>query len=111
MAGAVGRMGHHSAPHDRRCVPTCEADRLGSQRSTLFARATGQMAKGGEGYKTTGVSRSPVVPTLEDLGVDENLAKKARKAAAMSEEEFEQSVEEHVAISEVCRQGHPSRGI
>ncbi len=50
------------------------------------------LAKGGQPHQrknSTGVSKTPVEPTLNDAGIDKNLAKRARKLAAVPEDEFE----------------------
>lgn len=47
------------------------------------------LARGGEQYKTTGVSITPVVPTLSQQGIDKNLAKQARSLGSLSDEKFE----------------------
>ena len=51
------------------------------------------LAKGGKPYqsKPTGVKDTPV-ETLADAGIDKNLAKRARKLAAIPEERFEEQV-------------------
>jgi hypothetical protein len=41
------------------------------------ARTVG-LAKGGQPYQSTGVSNTPVEPTLASRGIDKNLAKRAR---------------------------------
>ena len=57
-------------------------------------RAAGKLAKGTRGTLSGRGIKNPArdVPTLEELGVDKNLAKAARKLAAMSEEEFAATV-------------------
>lgn len=45
-------------------------------------------ATGGQPYQATGVSNTPVAPTLAEQGVDKNLAKHARILAALSDESF-----------------------
>jgi hypothetical protein len=67
-------------------------------------KTTVGMAKGGEHYhqEPTGVDRTPVVPTLEDAGIDKNLAKRARKAAAMSEEKYEAKISRQIALAEAA---------
>jgi N6-adenosine-specific RNA methylase IME4 len=52
------------------------------------------LAKGGEQYHSTGVSNTPVVPTLAMQGIDKNLAKQARTLGALSDETFEAVVAE-----------------
>jgi len=42
--------------------------------------------------RKTGVSATPVLPTLDSQGIDKNLAKQARILGALSEEKFEQAV-------------------
>jgi protein gp37 len=49
--------------------------------------------RGGRPAKT-GVSDTPVLPTLASQGIDKNLAKEGRKLGALSEEQFEQTVAE-----------------
>lgn len=44
------------------------------------------------GYFTVGVSDTPRVPTLDSLGVDKNLAKRARSYARMSSNRFEEEM-------------------
>jgi hypothetical protein len=57
------------------------------------ARAAGKLAKGGvPHHKATGVSATPVA-SLDDQGIDKNLAKIARKLAAMSAEKFETALQ------------------
>src|SRR6516164_2939577 len=53
------------------------------------------LAKGGQPYqeKSTGLPDNPVA-TLASQGIDKNLAHEARKLGGMTEEEFEQQVEE-----------------
>jgi hypothetical protein len=41
-------------------------------------RETTGLAKGGQPYQSTGVSNTPVEPTLASQGIDKNLAKRAR---------------------------------
>jgi hypothetical protein len=53
-------------------------------------KATVGLNRGAKGSKVTGVQRTPVKddrPTLAEAGIDKNLAQRARKLAAMSEEE------------------------
>ena len=38
-------------------------------------------AKGGQPYQSTGISNTPVEPTLAQTGIDKNLAKRARPKA------------------------------
>ena len=63
-------------------------------------------AKGGQPYqkKSTTVNKTAVEKSLKEQGIDENLAKRARKAAAMPEEQFEaevaKTVKKAVAIVE-----------
>jgi protein gp37 len=53
------------------------------------------LAKGGEQYhRSTGVSNTPVLPTLAAQGIDKNLAKQARALGALSDEKFETVVAE-----------------
>ena len=52
------------------------------------------LAKGGEQYRTTGVSDTPVVPTLAEAGIDKNLAKEARELGAFDDDEFEDVIAE-----------------
>jgi len=61
-------------------------------------------AKGTRGLgkpKIGGVSKTPPkdAPTLADQGVDKNLAKQAREAAAMSEDKFEKEVARAVKVA------------
>jgi hypothetical protein len=50
-------------------------------------------AKGGQPYQSTGVSNTPVgnPGTLEQAGIDKNLAKRARKAAKMTDTQSRRS--------------------
>jgi N6-adenosine-specific RNA methylase IME4 len=52
------------------------------------------LAKGGEQYHSTGISQTPVVPTLAMQGIDKNLAKQARTLGALTEEKFETVIAE-----------------
>jgi phage N-6-adenine-methyltransferase len=58
------------------------------------ARTVG-LPKGGRPTKTTGLKNNPVsgLPTLDEAGIDKNLANRARKLAALNAEEFEAKVE------------------
>jgi hypothetical protein len=51
------------------------------------------LAKAGRRPKNR-VSEKPDLPTLEEAGIDKNLAHRARSAAAMSEQDFEEGVNE-----------------
>jgi hypothetical protein len=58
-------------------------------------KATDGLAKGGRPYqKSTGGNDPPVTPTLSQAGIDKDLAKRARKLAAVPQEEFEQELTE-----------------
>jgi N6-adenosine-specific RNA methylase IME4 len=62
------------------------------------------LAKGGEQYHGTGVSETPVLPTLASQGIDKNLAKQARALGALSDEKFETVVADvHDKISRAVR--------
>jgi N6-adenosine-specific RNA methylase IME4 len=50
------------------------------------------LAKGGEQYHTTGLSKNPVLPTLAMQGIDKNLAHHARVLGALSDDEFKAAV-------------------
>lgn len=54
------------------------------------------LAKGGQPYQSTGLSNNPVEsrPTLASQGIDKNLAHQARSLGALSEEQFEQKVQD-----------------
>lgn len=58
--------------------------------------AAGLLPKGGEHYKTTGLSENPVVrfETLSEMGVDKNLANRCRKLAALPEPVFEAGIKQ-----------------
>jgi hypothetical protein len=65
------------------------------------ARAAGNLAKPPGGSKSRPrkddrVGEKPDHPTLADLGIDKNLADRARKAAEMSDAKFEKHVAETV---------------
>lgn len=53
-------------------------------------RDAGEMAKGGQPHQSTGLQKNPVAapPTLAEVGIDKNLADRARKYAAIPEGEF-----------------------
>jgi N6-adenosine-specific RNA methylase IME4 len=53
-------------------------------------REAGQMSKGGRPAVKTGGKNPPV--SLEEQGIDKDLAKAARKAAGLSDEKFEQEI-------------------
>jgi N6-adenosine-specific RNA methylase IME4 len=69
-------------------------NRRGDSEIIRRARTVG-LAKGGQPYqeKSTGLPDNPVA-TLASQGIDKNLAHEARKLGGMTEEEFEQQVEE-----------------
>ena len=73
-------------------------------------RAAGKLAKGargnpgGRGAKIVRGIQSPA-QTLEELGVDKDLAKAARKLAAMSEEQFEETVAKAVQYAVAAAEG------
>jgi hypothetical protein len=50
------------------------------------------LAKGGENYKSTGLSDNPVLPTLASQGIDKNLAHQARTLGSQSDAVFEKTV-------------------
>jgi N6-adenosine-specific RNA methylase IME4 len=53
------------------------------------------LATGGKPYQDTGLQQNPVrTPTLEEAGIDKNLADRARKMAAVPEEKFEAALGE-----------------
>jgi hypothetical protein len=56
-------------------------------------RKAGLLAKGGQPHQrnSTGSVKDPVA-TLAEQGVDKNLADRARKAAAMTEKQFEAAI-------------------
>ena len=51
------------------------------------------LAKGGEQYHSTGVSDTPVLPTLSESGIDKNLAKQMRALGRLSDDEFEEAID------------------
>ena len=53
-------------------------------------RDAGHMAKGGQPHQSTGLQKNPVEvpPTLAEVGIDKSLADRARKYAAIPEQEF-----------------------
>tara|TARA_B000000460_G_scaffold248191_1_gene225060 strand:+ start:6692 stop:7513 length:822 start_codon:yes stop_codon:yes gene_type:complete len=53
-------------------------------------RDAGGLAKGGQPHQSTGLQHNPVAPapTLAEVGIDKNLADRARKYAAIPEDEF-----------------------
>jgi hypothetical protein len=75
------------------------------------AKAAGEMAKGakgnpkGRGAKIVRVAEKPAHPTLADQGIDKNLADRARKAAALSEVQFETSVTKAVKVAVASVEG------
>jgi hypothetical protein len=70
------------------------------------ARKAGNLAKGGRPLKT-GLRENPVnAPTLADMGVDKNLADRARKAAEMSETKFEKHVAQAVRGAVAAAEGN-----
>jgi hypothetical protein len=90
---------------------TAYAKQAGDRELELTARAVrfraerrlGQLITGmpkARGAAETRGKKNPAL-TLEDIGVDKNLAKAARKAAKPSEEEFEQFMVEHLASGQV----------
>jgi hypothetical protein len=78
-------------------------------------RKAGKLAKGGQPYqkqaKSTGLTKNPVEKpmSLESQGIDKNLADAARKAAAMSAEKFEASVEKAKTIAVDSVEGTEAR--
>jgi len=70
--------------------------RLGELMENL--RKAGQLAEGTRGSKVKG-ARVSKKPTLASQGIEKSLADRARKAAAMPEEKFEQSVARDAAIA------------
>jgi hypothetical protein len=50
------------------------------------------LAKGGQPNQSTGVSNTPVKPTLASQGIDKNLANQGRKLGALSDKEFEEVI-------------------
>ena len=53
-------------------------------------RDAGKMASGGQPYQSTGSQADPVEqPTLSDAGIDKHLADRARKMAAIPNDEFD----------------------
>jgi hypothetical protein len=73
-------------------------------------RLADQMAKGARGrgsnqhQKVVRVAEKPA-PTLADQGIDKNLADRARKAAAMSEAQFEKDVIKAVKVAVASVEG------
>jgi hypothetical protein len=69
-------------------------------------RQAGRLASGKEGKrKGLGIPKNPSDRrTLEDYGVDKNLAQRARRAAAMSEEKFEAAVEKAARLAAQAHQ-------
>jgi hypothetical protein len=59
-------------------------------------REAGLMATGGQPHQATGLQKNPVAapPTLAEVGIDKNLADRARKYAAIPEKEFNGIVDE-----------------
>jgi N6-adenosine-specific RNA methylase IME4 len=67
-------------------------------------RDVGKLAKGTRGSTVKG-ARVDNLPTLADQGIDKYLADRARKDAAMSEEKFEQQVEQSVKVAIAATEG------
>ena len=61
-------------------------------------RKAGRLAKAGRRSRI-GSAKDPIFKTLADRGVDKHLADRARKAAAMDEEQFARAVEKKVKIA------------
>lgn len=75
------------------------AERRLGEMMKIQAETVG-LNKGGRPSKKTGVSETPVSkPTLDENDIDKNLAKRARKAAALPPEEFEAQVQEAKAAA------------
>jgi hypothetical protein len=76
-------------------------------------RDTVGMAKGargnpaGRGAKIVRDSEKPAQPTLSDAGIDKNLAHRARKAARMSEGEFEAEIDRRKRRASAVLSGDP----
>ena len=81
---------------ERRIGELIEAQR---KAGTLAKPAGGHRPKGRRGFKNP-------VATLADQGVDKNLAKRARAAAAMSEVKFEAEVRKTIKIAIAAIQHH-----
>jgi hypothetical protein len=69
--------------------------RLGQLMDEL--RKAGRLAKPGDYRKR--VSEKPVPPPLARQGIDKNLADRARKAAAMTEEQFRAAIARAIKIA------------
>ena len=69
------------------------------------AKAEGNLAKGTRGSKVKG-ARVDEKPTLASQGVDKNLADRARKAAAMSEDRFVADLNKTIKIAVAAIQHH-----
>jgi N6-adenosine-specific RNA methylase IME4 len=76
--------------------------RLGEVMEEL--RDAGLLSKGTRGSKVKG-ARVDEKPTLEDLGVDKNLAHAARKLAAMSEDDFEATLAKAIKFAVASAEG------
>jgi hypothetical protein len=69
--------------------------KLGEIMEAQKTSSEGWNKGGGPGRGKTGVTRTldlSDAPTLKEAGIDKNLAKRARKAAAMSADDFEQAI-------------------
>jgi N6-adenosine-specific RNA methylase IME4 len=73
-------------------------------------RKAGKLAKATGGRRPKGhrVAKKPDVKTLADQGIDKNLADRARKSAAMSEDKFEAQVARDVKIAVAATEGDSS---
>lgn len=92
-----------------------ELERYAKRFAVMCQRRIGQIRegmdknKGGRPPKKTGVSGTPVSPTLKDLGLDKHFAADARVLAQIPQKELEQKLDAGMSVKAITREKRARR--